>query len=142
MSLPWVRQQYGVPATRGGLVRFEGDEARILSATHYLHVRMVDGTRAILHPTWHVDYQECHEAVRDSDGDEQPCDRPAVGYRYDPEYPGEGPYPVCRRHHRPPFEPEPIECRRCDGTGAITGDRYQPVDCGDCGGQDVTEAER
>lgn len=102
MSLPWVRQQYGVPATRGGIIRFDGQPGRILSATHHLHVRMTDdGSRAILHPTWRVKYLECHEAVVDRDGHEGPCDRPAVGWRLDTR--DGAPYPVCRRHDRPPY---------------------------------------
>ena len=41
----------------------------------------------------------CHEAVIRAGGIEEPCNRPAVGYRLD-----EGsPYPVCRKHHRPPY---------------------------------------
>lgn len=103
MSLPYIRRRYGVPAIRGGLIRFEGQQGRILSATHHLHVRFEDGTKAWLHPTWRVHYRKCHEAVVDRDGIEGPCDRPAVGNRYDTEFIGEGPYPVCRRHHRGPF---------------------------------------
>ena len=45
--------------------------------------------------------RDCHEAVIRASGIEEPCNRPAVGYRLDPR---EGnPYPVCRKHHRPPY---------------------------------------
>lgn len=44
--------------------------------------------------------RDCHEAVI-RDGEEEPCERPAVGYRLDPEH--GTPYPVCRKHHRPPY---------------------------------------
>lgn len=44
--------------------------------------------------------KECHEGVTRDDLFE-PCDRAAVAYRLDPE---EGtPYPVCHKHHRPPY---------------------------------------
>lgn len=97
MSTEWVRRNYGVPATRGGIIRFDGQHAVILSATHLLHVRLDSGECAWIHPTWRVKYQECHETVLDRDGTEQPCGRPAVGYRADHD-PDEDPYPVCRRH--------------------------------------------
>jgi hypothetical protein len=101
--MEYVRRHYGVPATRGGIVHFAGQRGTILSATYQLRVRFDDGTKAWLHPTWEVRYQECHEAVSDNDGHLEPCNRPAVGYRYDPEFVGEGPYPVCRRHRREPL---------------------------------------
>ena len=57
MTLQYVRDYYGVPAKRGGRVRFEGQhEATILSATHHLHVRFDDGCEGWLHPTWEVEY--------------------------------------------------------------------------------------
>jgi hypothetical protein len=56
VSMEWIRRNYGVPAKRGGRVRFFGDEGTIASATHYLRVRMDDGRRVLLHPTWRVEY--------------------------------------------------------------------------------------
>lgn len=68
MSMEWIRRNYGVPAKRGGRVRFLGYvawpeslpaptcEGTITSASHYLRVRMDDGRRVLLHPTWKVEY--------------------------------------------------------------------------------------
>lgn len=64
MSMEWIRRNYSVPAKRGGRVRLgngfgsglDGMAATIVSATHYLRVRMDDGRRVLLHPTWRVDY--------------------------------------------------------------------------------------
>lgn len=41
--------------------------------------------------------KECHEAVVRKH-EEQPCNRPAVAMRYDPQE--HAPYPVCIRHTR------------------------------------------
>lgn len=64
MSLEFIRHNYHVPAKRGGRVRlgqgfgpnFAGMTGTILSANHRLRVRMDDGRRVILHPTWEVEY--------------------------------------------------------------------------------------
>ena len=56
MSMEYVRRYYGVPAKRGGRVQFFGAQGTITSATHYLRVRMDDGRRVLLHPTWEVTY--------------------------------------------------------------------------------------
>jgi hypothetical protein len=56
MSMEYVRRFYGVPAKRGGRIRFDGVEGTITSATHHLRARMDDGRRVILHPTWRVEY--------------------------------------------------------------------------------------
>lgn len=69
MSIPYVRKYYGVPAKRGGRVRYMGEvamgtggpiEGRITSATAHLHVRPDEPEKwsrlIILHPTWEVDY--------------------------------------------------------------------------------------
>lgn len=56
MSMQWIRLNYGVPAKRGGRIRFFGAEGTIASATHHLRVRMDDGRRVLLHPTWEVEY--------------------------------------------------------------------------------------
>lgn len=103
MTLSYVREYYSVPAIRGGLVTVDGRQGRILSATESMFVRFDDGTRAPVHPTWRVKYHECHEAVTDLDGIEEPCGRPATGYRFAPEYIIDGPYQVCGRHLRGPF---------------------------------------
>ena len=47
---------------------------------------------------------ECPEGVTRM-GEYQPCDKPAVGWRIDPEHGGT--YPVCKRHHREPFPATP-----------------------------------
>jgi hypothetical protein len=54
--MEYVRRFYGVPAKRGGRIRFDGVEGTITSATHHLRARMDDGRRVILHPTWRVEY--------------------------------------------------------------------------------------
>ncbi len=57
MSLDYIRRFYGVPAKRGGRIRFQGRGATIIGAnSQYLRVRLDDGTRALLHPTWEVEY--------------------------------------------------------------------------------------
>ena len=61
MSMAWVRLHYNVPAKRGGRIRFHPPgwhalDGTILSANHYLHVRLDNGHRAWLHPTWEVTY--------------------------------------------------------------------------------------
>lgn len=50
---------------------------------------------------------ECHEEIAGlptGDYDSRPCDRPAVGWRVDPEQ--NAPYPVCATHHRWPYADE------------------------------------
>lgn len=64
MSLEYLRTWYQVPAKRGGKVRLglgfgeglDGQCGRITGATHHLRVRMDDGRRVWLHPTWRVTY--------------------------------------------------------------------------------------
>lgn len=56
MSMEWIRRNYGVPAKRGGRVRFSGVAGTITSASHHLRVRLDDGRRVLLHPTWRVEY--------------------------------------------------------------------------------------
>jgi hypothetical protein len=56
MSMEYVRRYYGVPAKRGGRIRFRGMGGTITSADHHLRARMDDGSRVILHPTWQVEY--------------------------------------------------------------------------------------
>jgi len=63
MSMEYVRNYYGVPAKRGGRIKYTPDignpvYATILSATHYLFVRF-DNTNTRsgpLHPTWQIEY--------------------------------------------------------------------------------------
>jgi hypothetical protein len=60
MSMIYIRKAYGVPAKRGGRVRYRGREGTITSACGpHLRVRF-DGDKrtSILHPTWSVDYLE------------------------------------------------------------------------------------
>lgn len=66
MNMQWIRDHYGVPAKRGGRVRYtpcEGSKDRpqlgtITSAVdQYLRVRL-DGERHAgrYHPTWQIEY--------------------------------------------------------------------------------------
>lgn len=62
MSLSYIRKVYGVPAKRGGRVRYTGgihpSEGRILGADGpHLRIRM-DGSLTVLkyHPTWKIEY--------------------------------------------------------------------------------------
>lgn len=60
--MSYIRQVYGVPAKRGGKVRYTGGKAvetgTIKSACgNYLKIQM-DGAKSVLpfHPTWQLDY--------------------------------------------------------------------------------------
>lgn len=59
MSMDYVRRYYGVPAKRGGRIRFDydGSEGTITRATAHIWVRF-DGVKwsVPLHPTWMVTY--------------------------------------------------------------------------------------
>jgi hypothetical protein len=66
MSMDHIRRTYGVPAKRGGRVRFSGNIGReplvgtiIGSTGAWLCVRF-DGEvhRRVLHPTWEIEYEE------------------------------------------------------------------------------------
>lgn len=69
MSMQRIREQYGVPAKRGGEVRFRGERAVILSADPtgaYLWLELPWGsTKRVgpVHPTWEMDYLD-GEGVR------------------------------------------------------------------------------
>ena len=62
MSLKWIREQYNVPAKRGGRVRYTGSSQEqfgtILRATgHLLRIQMDGQTFAgLYHPTWELEY--------------------------------------------------------------------------------------
>jgi hypothetical protein len=63
MSLQWIRDNYGVPAKRGGQIIFEWPpEAHrpgtiVGSTGPHLKVRLVgDKHTSVLHPTWNVTY--------------------------------------------------------------------------------------
>lgn len=69
-GLEWIRKTYGVPAKRGGRIKFTkyaGGQPEfgtiILSRNQYLRVRM-DGRKKLrtLHPTWNVEYLPEQEA--------------------------------------------------------------------------------
>jgi hypothetical protein len=55
MSLPWIRKHYGVPAKRGGIVRYKVNNdwqtGKILSAKNTLKVDLEDGGIVWIHPT-------------------------------------------------------------------------------------------
>ena len=61
MSMDYIRKAYGVPAKRGGRIRYTGKDnpelGTIVWASTHLHVRM-DSTKMILifHPTWQIEY--------------------------------------------------------------------------------------
>lgn len=55
-----VREQYKVPAKRGGRIRFRGKPGVITGtprgAGMYLYIRMDTGQRFMVHPTWEMEY--------------------------------------------------------------------------------------
>lgn len=58
MSLEYIRKTYGVPAKRGGRIRYDGKIGVIASAPGaYLRVSF-GGKIRTLHPTWCVEYLE------------------------------------------------------------------------------------
>lgn len=67
MSLKYIRATYGVPAKRGGQVRYTNERGDIINCTiksakgGRLRVLIDDRVphyrgRLLLHPTWHVEY--------------------------------------------------------------------------------------
>ena len=63
--MDYVRRMYGVPAKRGGLVRYEGKTGKIVgSRGNYLRIRL-DGEKRIrsYHPT-DVEYIDAEEGER------------------------------------------------------------------------------
>lgn len=67
MSLGYIRQVYGVPAKRGGRVRYTNERGDIFNCTiksakgGRLRVLIDDRVpnysgRPLLHPTWHIEY--------------------------------------------------------------------------------------
>lgn len=65
MSMEYIRRYYGVPAKRGGRVRYTPDGNRYLahegvivgSRGAHLRVRMGDEKKAgSYHPTWQIEY--------------------------------------------------------------------------------------
>lgn len=64
MSMQWVRDNYRVPAKRGGRVRYTGERTPQLGTITgtkgpYLRIRL-DGERRPIpfHPTWELEYLE------------------------------------------------------------------------------------
>jgi hypothetical protein len=60
MSLRYIREQYGVPAKRGGRVKFKGKPGTITGFHNaYLRIRL-DGERVsgVYHPTWEIEYEK------------------------------------------------------------------------------------
>lgn len=72
MSMHYIRTAYGVPARRGGRVKYTGgvtDAVGTIIGTngHYLRIRMDGHKRAMLyHPTWEIEYMTSRK-VSDSD---------------------------------------------------------------------------
>jgi hypothetical protein len=62
MSMEYIRDAYGVPAKRGGRVKFTGGDAETTGTItgargHYLRIRL-DGHKRTMsyHPTWEIEY--------------------------------------------------------------------------------------
>lgn len=61
-SLEYIRETYGVPAHRGGRVRYTGESASLEGTITsgdgpYIRVRFDDRKMTVrLHPTWNVEY--------------------------------------------------------------------------------------
>jgi len=57
-SFDYVRSRYGVPAKRGGRVKFRGMLGTLTSgAGNYVRVRLDGEERSIIvHPTWEMEY--------------------------------------------------------------------------------------
>ena len=65
MSLKYIRDHYGVPAKRGGRVRYNGriEGAITGSVGALLRVRMDgDGFSLKYHPTWEMEYLDKEDA--------------------------------------------------------------------------------
>ncbi len=66
MSLPWIREHYGVPAYVERQIVFAGAPAVITGTSGpHLRARMLgtcrwaeEGAEVLLHPTWEVEYPE------------------------------------------------------------------------------------
>jgi hypothetical protein len=63
MSMKYIRDHYGVPAKRGGRVRFTGGSngpiTGTITSSHGPHLRILfDGDKHSLpvHPTWEIEY--------------------------------------------------------------------------------------
>jgi len=66
VSLAYIRDYYGVPARRGGRVRFDGRDGTIVGAqAQYLRVRLDGDRRPITaHAKWRMEYAEQHSGER------------------------------------------------------------------------------
>jgi len=56
--MEYIRKYYGVPAKRGGRIKFKGKPGTIVGSDRsYLRIRF-DGEKAIYtyHPTWEIEY--------------------------------------------------------------------------------------
>ena len=63
MSMDYIRRTYGVPARRGGRIKFrpcqglEKEGFVVAASGQYIRVRFADMRRTVLlHPTWRVEY--------------------------------------------------------------------------------------
>lgn len=58
--MQWFCDHYGVPAKRGGRIRFDGKPGRITSGSGgHLMIQLDDdppGWRTRVHPTWRMEY--------------------------------------------------------------------------------------
>lgn len=58
-AMEYVRGYYGVPARRGGRIRFQGRETGTIRSADGAYLRVQFDARkrvALLHPTWEVEY--------------------------------------------------------------------------------------
>lgn len=72
MGMQAIRRMYGVPAKRGGLVKFEGDRYVILGSSRtamHLRLRPIDwaGPTIEVHPTWEMEYLDSSSPISGSD---------------------------------------------------------------------------
>lgn len=74
MSIGYIKKTYGVPAKRGGRIRFQKNKTGVITGTdgQYLRVRF-DGEKNIktLHPVWEVEYL-CHDCGGAGEGAAHP----------------------------------------------------------------------
>ena len=64
MSMQYIRDYYGVPAKRGGRVRYMGDKTGKITGTKGPHLRIrLDGEKVIhsYHPRWNIEYEDSEE---------------------------------------------------------------------------------
>ena len=66
MSMEYIRKTYGVPAKRGGIIKYTGSKNEVVlmeiigTKGHYLRCKMCKGVnsglKTLLHPAWEIEY--------------------------------------------------------------------------------------